>query len=137
MPDFLADVLSRSHNRHYRLLIQTAKSWKVPPTQIILGEPMEWSHTDSKLSTALVLLEEETCKDCGTVAWHGHSGNRYIKLDVDSSHCYGCQALEERREDKERKMAKGEKPYVKVSMYGDLPLPSRQDEFDRRAKREK
>ncbi len=118
-------------------MVETSKQWQVPPRQIILGRQVDWNPDDSKLSAALVLLEDETCRECGTVVWHGHSGNRYIKLDVDSTHCYGCQALEQRREDKERKLSKGEKPYVKVSMYGDLELPSRQDEFERRAKREK
>lgn len=119
------------------MLVEAAKSWSIPPTQLIMGRPMTWSADDSKLAAALTVLERETCRECGTVAWHGHSGNRYIKLDVDSSHCYGCQALEERREDKEKKVAKGEKPYVKVSMYGDLPVPSRQDEFERRNKKGK
>src|SRR5690625_7838099 len=96
MPDFLADVLSRRHNTGYKLSVETARSWYVPPTQIIKGEPTEWSRHDSLLSMALVMLEKETCQNCGVVSWHSHSTNRAIGMVQDTTTCFGCREVEQR-----------------------------------------
>lgn len=131
MPGFLADVLSRSTNAGYRLSVETARSWNVPPTQVIRGEPTRWSRQDSVLSMALVLLEKETCNNCGVVSWHGHSTNREVVMEVDSTTCFGCMELEKRQEDKTNKLGKGEKPYVMSRMWDNSDLPSRHDELKR------
>jgi len=135
MPDFLADVLSRVHNGGYRLSVETARSWNVPPTQIITGEPTVWDRKDSLLSMALVLLEKETCKSCGVVSWHGHSTNNAILMELDSTTCFGCMELEKRQDDKTNKVGKGEKPFVSARMWDDSQLPDRSDEFERISKR--
>lgn len=119
-------------------MIKTARSWGVPPSQIIQGKPCEWSRVDSLLSTALVLVEEETCRECGTVSWLGHSTNNYIGFEVDQAVCYGCAAMENHRkeEGKNKKPTPGAKPYVSAFMYGEgTPLPSRDEEYERRRKK--
>lgn len=116
-------------------MIKTARSWGAPPSQVILGEPRVWSFEDSLLSTALVLLEEETCRECGTPSWLGHSTNRYIGFEVDEAVCYGCAAMENKRKENEKaKKTPGSKPFVAPFMYGDVALPSREDEYERRRK---
>src|SRR5690625_6357639 len=98
MPDFLADVLSRRHNTGYKLSVETARSWNVPPTQIIKGEPTEWSRHDSLLSMALVMSEQETCQNCGVVSWHGHSTNGESGLNRVPPPGSGALGREQRRE---------------------------------------
>ena len=131
MPDFLADVLSRRHNTGYKLSVETARSWNVPPSQIVKGEPTEWSRHDSLLSMALVMLEKETCQSCGVVSWHGHSTNREIMLELDTTTCFGCMELEKRQDDKSQKLGKGEKPFVLARMWDNSELPSRRSELER------
>lgn len=136
MPGFLADVLHRPHNYSYRVMVETAQKWGLPPTQVMLGRPTEWSADDTKLSTALVVLEKETCRDCGQPAWLGHSTDRNLTFKSESTHCYGCMELEKRREDKENKVGKGEKPYVVAKMWDDSPLPGRAEALARQQTRE-
>lgn len=119
-------------------MIKTARSWGVPPSQIVLGEPRSWAYEDSLLSTALVLLEEETCRDCGTPSWLGHSTNRYVGFEVDEAVCYGCAAMETKRKETEKSSKKtpGAKPFVAPFMYGDVDFPSREDEYERRIRKD-
>lgn len=135
MPGFLADVLSRPHNQGHRLCVKTARSWSVPPRQVMLGEPCVWGPDDTLLSMALVLLEEETCSECGTPSWLGHSTNNSIIFEHDSTTCFGCMELEKARADKTKEQGKGEKGYVRPRMWDDSPLPDRAQEYERRKDR--
>jgi hypothetical protein len=100
---------------------------------MLTGRPSDWSdERNRKLATALTILEEETCKSCGTPAWIGHSTNNEIVFDMKSSVCYGCAELERDREDMERNRGgrqrmKGETRYVNPrSVWGEeYRLPSR------------
>lgn len=83
---------------------------------------------------ALTLLEEETCKQCGTPAWIGHSTDNTIAFEVKSSVCYGCAELEKDRDDEQsnkRKKTRGEVRYIEpYNVWGDA-LPSRFDSYSR------
>lgn len=118
--------------------MKTAKEWKLPPRQIVYGKPVEWGRVDTKLSMALVILDQETCKDCGTVSWHGHSSDNRIVFKHDVTHCYGCAEMERVRaqESKSKKTDDhGAKPYVRAEGDMGLELPSRMKEYQRRAKK--
>lgn len=100
---------------------------------MLTGEETTWKDDrNRKLATALIILEEETCKGCGTPAWIGHSTNNEIVFDIKSSICYGCADLERERESAEkgrggRPRQKGENKYVRPrSVWNDgRALPSR------------
>lgn len=131
----MADVLYRGHNYAFRVAVKTSREWKVPPRQMLLSEPVDWDLKDSKLSMALTILEEETCKECGTPAWIGHSTDHRIVFDYAKAHCYGCMELEKKRgeESKGKRNDHGAKPYVKAKMWGGFgELPSRRQEYERR-----
>lgn len=101
--------------------------------EMLTGEKSDWSdERNRKLATALIILEEESCKSCGTPAWIGHSTNNEIVFDVKGSICYGCAEVERDRESYEkgrsgRPRAKGEQRYPSPrSVWGaGTPLPSR------------
>jgi len=119
--------------------IKTSRSWGVPPTQILQGRPSPWGPVDTKLSMALTILEDETCKECGIVSWHGHSANASLVFKHDKVHCYGCAELEKKRAEESRSKRPddhGAKPYVAAAMFdGSTDLPSRADEYERREAR--
>lgn len=96
-----------------------------------------WNQVDTKLSVALVILEQETCKDCGTVSWLGYSSDNRIVFKHDVTHCYGCAELERVRDEGSKSKAKdyGSKPYVEATGDMGLALPDRAEEYDRRAMR--
>lgn len=84
------------------------------------------------LAMAMTILEEETCKNCGTPAWIGLSTNNEIVFDIKSAICYGCAELEKDREDTEKSRGKkprqkGETRYAEArNVWGEgRPLPSR------------
>jgi hypothetical protein len=137
MPDFLAEVLHKPHNRRYLLAVRAAREWKVPPRTMINGDqPDVWTREDVLLANALVVLENETCKECGTPAWLGHSTDNRLLFKTDSAHCYGCEELEKEREklskDKSYK-GYGETVYPVPYMFGGKdPLPSRRESYERR-----
>lgn len=117
--------------------MRTSKEWKVPPRQILYGKPKAWNKVDTKLSMALVILEQETCRDCGTVSWLGHSADNRIVFKHDVTHCYGCAELERVRDEGTKSKAKdyGSKPYVKAAGDLGMSLPDRAEEYSRRASR--
>lgn len=100
---------------------------------MLTGQPSEWSdERNLKLATALTILEEETCKGCGTPAWVGMSTNNEIVFDIKSSTCYSCAELEKDRESYEknrggRPRQKGETRFVSPrNVWGPgYSLPSR------------
>lgn len=99
---------------------------------MLTGQPSEWSdERNRKLAMALTILEEETCKGCGTPAWIGMSTNNEVVFDLKGAVCYGCAELEKDREDSEKRRGKirqkGETRYVSArNVWGaDTPLPSR------------
>lgn len=84
------------------------------------------------LAVALTLLEDETCKSCGTPAWLGHSTNNEIAFKVESSVCYGCAEIEREQNSvsadgrSKRKQRPGETRYVvPKNIWPGKPLPSR------------
>lgn len=142
MPDFLAEVLTQEHNRHLILYIRTAKEWQLPPTVVLRheGNVNVWREQDFLLATALQILDAETCKSCGTPAWLGHSTNNHIQFDIEEATCYGClelgKAQEERNKAKKSNKEHGKTYYpVPKNVFPEKPLPSRREEYERRAKR--
>lgn len=105
----------------------------MPPLTMLMGTPSDWSdERNRKLALALTILEDETCKSCGTPAWIGHSTNNELIFDIKGSVCYGCAELERDKENYEKKRGgrprqKGETKYVSPrNVWGaDHPLPSR------------
>lgn len=105
---------------------------------MLTGRPSDWSDVKNrKLATALTILEEETCKGCGTPAWIGYSTNNEIVFDIKSSVCYACAELERDRENHEKGRGgtprqKGETRYAKArNVWGeDHPLPSRAHAYE-------
>lgn len=104
----------------------------MPPLTLLTGEPADWSDERNRLlATALILLENETCSGCGTQAWYGHSSNRDIAFEVESSVCFGCAELEKDAENDRRgarRKPKGEFRYVvPQNVWPEQPLPSRSE----------
>jgi hypothetical protein len=75
-----------------------------------------WSSIDKKLVIAFQILEDETCPDCGTPIWIGHSEDSSVVFDVKSRICYACAEIETQREKeskrKNHKPTKGKKEFV-------------------------
>lgn len=100
---------------------------------MITGKPSDWSDERNRtLATALIILEEETCKGCGTPAWIGMSTNNEIVFDLKGTICYGCAEIEKEREEGEKRRGartrqRGETRYVAPrNVWGEgHPLPSR------------
>jgi hypothetical protein len=95
------------------------------------GDPSDWTDERNRLlATALTLLEDETCS-CGTPAWIGHSTDRNITFEIDSTTCFGCAELEKDAENDRRgarKKPKGEFRFVvPQNVWPEQPLPSRSE----------
>lgn len=123
-----------------KLAIKTAREWGVPPRQVLRGRPVTWNAVDTRLSMGLTLLEQETCRECGTPSWLGHSADSRIEFGHEVAYCYGCMTLEKERAEssKSRKTDDhGAKPYVFPKGYEGVPLPDRADEYARRERRAK
>lgn len=133
MPDFLAEALSWQKSAWVKTALKAARSWGVPPLTMLTGQSTDWSDDKNRrLAMALTILEEETCKNCGTPAWIGHSTNNLITFDLKSSVCYACAELEKEREEREKGRGakprmKGETRYARArNVWGEeYPLPSR------------
>lgn len=86
---------------------------------------------------AITLLENETCNDCGTVSWLGHSADNRIVFKRKEAHCYGCAEIERKQAEESKNKKRddyGVKPYVEAATFdGQTPLPSRAEEYERRA----
>jgi hypothetical protein len=79
---------------------------------MITGKPSDWAdERNRKLAMATTILEEESCKSCGTPAWIGMSTNNEIVFDIKSTTCYACAELEKDRESYEK--GRGGKPRQK------------------------
>lgn len=99
---------------------------------LMTGEETDWTDERNRLlSVALTLLESESCGNCGTPSWIGHSTNNEISFEVESSTCFGCAELEKSNEDEQRgrkKRGRGEMKYVVPRMaWEDQQIPSRFD----------
>lgn len=100
---------------------------------MLTGVESSWAdEKNRKLAIALQILEDETCKSCGTPAWVGMSTNNEIVFDLKGAICYGCGEIEKERESSEkgrggRVRQKGETRYVAPrNVWGpDHHLPSR------------
>jgi hypothetical protein len=114
-------------------VLKTARSWGIPPLELLTGKKVGWSDDRNRfLAVALTLMEDETCKSCGTPAWIGHSTNNEIAFSVKSTVCYGCAELERDRDSvssdgkQKRKARPGETRYVAAhNVWEGKPLPSR------------
>lgn len=137
MPGFLAEVLSKPHNRNYLTAVRTARDWRVPPRTMVFGDqPDHWSQEDVLLANALTVLDNEMCKHCGTPVWWGYSTDNTIQFKVESTRCYGCEALEKERakQSKDKSQKHGESLYVEPYNVFDEPLPTRRELYERRRK---
>lgn len=140
MPGFLAEVLHKPHNRGYRIAVATARAWGVPPHVTISGGvPGEWSEQDVLLANALTVLENETCKSCGTPVWLGYSTDNEILFRTQKSHCYGCEELEKEREKQTKAKQKGYGDTTYVEPYHFFEnkggrLPSRRESLTKNRK---
>jgi len=137
MPGFLAEVLSKPHNRNFLTAVKTARSWKVPPRTMVYGDqPGEWTREDVLLANALTVLENETCRECGTPAWWGYSTDNRILFKTETSHCYGCEALEKERDKKSKdKSYKGYGDTLYAVPYNFVAtdsLPTRRESYESR-----
>lgn len=114
-------------------VLKTARSWGVPPLEILNGEKSSWKDMRNRLlAVALTIMEDETCNSCGTPAWWGRSTNNEIAFKIESSVCYGCAELEKDRDGvssdgrAKRKPRAGETKYVTpFNIWPNRPLPSR------------
>lgn len=137
MPGFLAEALSKPHNRAMLLLLRTAKEWKLPPTAVIRSSSTvgTWNEDDYLLASALTVLESETCSSCGTPAWLGHSTNNLIEFKVEEATCHACAELGKAEEErgKQKKKSHGKTFYpIARNVFKDRPLPTRHEEYERR-----
>lgn len=136
MPGFLAEVLSKPHNRGYLIQLKTARSWTLPPTAAVLckEDVHTWNPDDHLLATALTVLEAETCSHCGTPAWLGYSADKWIEFQIEEAVCYGCMEMgrnqEERSKQKNKEHGKTYYP-VPRGVLG-RELPTRTQEYERR-----
>lgn len=104
---------------------------------MLTGEESQWTDERNRiLAMALTLLEAESCNNCGTPSWIGHSTNNEIGFRVESGTCFGCAELErveEHAQKGQRKNQKGEFKYVVPQMvWPDQPLPSRAELYGAR-----
>ena len=124
--------MSREKNRWLVPVLKTARSWSLPPLTLLTGEDPNWADERNRLlATALTVLETETCTHCGTPAWIGHSTDRNIVFEIESTTCYGCAEVEKDQENdrrSNRKKPRGEFRFpVPKSAWPDEPLPSRSE----------
>lgn len=132
MPGFLSEVLTWPENSWAVPVLKTARSWQLPPIQMLTGEKSGWGDDRNRLlAVALTLLEDESCKSCGTPVWLGHSSNNEVVFSLKTSTCYGCAEMDKAREN--RKKAKpGEAYYVVAhNVWDEGPLPGRYEEYRR------
>jgi hypothetical protein len=133
MPDFLAEALTWPENKWAVPVLKASKEWGVVPLELLNGKKSSWADVRNRfLAVALTLLEDETCKSCGTPAWWGHSTDNEIAFKVESSVCYGCAELEKDRDSvsgngqSKRKQRPGETRYVTpFNIWEGKALPSR------------
>ena len=133
MPGFLSEVLTWPENSWAVPVLKTARSWQIPPLQMITGEPSGWDNDRNRLlAVALTLLEDETCKGCGTPIWLGHSSNNEVVFDVMASTCFGCAEVDKKREIAGKKHKPGESHYVVPrNVWEEGKLPGRYEEYRR------
>lgn len=129
MPDFLADALTWPQNYKYTVAIETAMRLNLPPSvMLVRGKTAAdgWAEYDKKLAMAWVILDRETCKDCGQPLWICRSSNRDLMFSVRTDLCYASAEFEKWQDSKKAKnLKKGEKPYIVAKMREDTPKPSR------------
>ena len=133
MPDFLAEVLTWSHNYSYLMAVQTAVKLGLPPTSFVTNKsPSEgWSREDKKLAIAVTILERETCDKCGQPLWICRSNNRNLLFKTRKATCYAKAEFEKASKKKQNENLKpGEYMYVVPFMLDDSSLPSRREWLD-------
>lgn len=59
---------------------------------------------------AALQLKDETCPECGTPIWLGHTYSNKVEFAVEYSICHACEELEEKTKD--LKLPHGERPHV-------------------------
>lgn len=105
------------------------------PSFLLLGKgknpyTVRWSIKDRVLATAVIQLEGETCPNCGTPYWLGHTSHGSVDYAVEFDQCLACAELEEVTKD--MKLDPGVRASVRAvgatdESGGEEPLPSRQE----------
>ena len=132
MPGFLAEALTWPGNRHYITALKTARSWSVPPLNILIGTDEGWSDINRMLAQALTIVEDETCSQCKTPLWYAYSTDNRVQFKVEEAFCYACAELEKAREKDKKERQPGQIVYVKpYNVLEDEPLPSRRELYER------
>lgn len=70
---------------------------------------------NKKLKMAWQVLEDETCKMCGTPSWFGRNPDNNVDFDERSSVCKGCDHLNRKSEERNKK--KGHKHNPAITYY--------------------
>lgn len=130
MPGFLADALTWPSNYRYTIAVETAMKLNLPPSVMLteLGQPADgWSRADKKLAMAWIILQKETCKNCGQPLWICRSSNKNLMFSVRTGICYAKAELEKWEvSPRGKKLKKGEHPFIVAQMRNkETPLPSR------------
>lgn len=133
MPGFLAEALTWPENSWAITVLKTARSWQLPPLQMITGKKSGWDDQRNRLlAVAITLLEDEMCKSCGTPVWLGHSSNNEVVFDLRTSTCFGCAEIDKARSNSGKKAKHGESHYVVPhNVWDDGKLPGRYEEYRR------
>lgn len=130
MPDFLAEVLTWSHNYYSYIAVETAYKQGLPPTSFLTDKQpsAEWSREDKKLAMAYTIVQRETCSKCNQPLWICRSDNKNLLFKVSRATCYATAEMEKEQKKKQRRELKpGEYEYVVPFMRPDGPLPSRKE----------
>lgn len=79
----------------YLHLIETAKSWGIRPSAVILGRDSRrsWDKWDILLANAHQILENERCNQCGLPRYICHTEDEGVHFDVEVDFCGAKQEL--------------------------------------------
>lgn len=102
MPDFVAEHLHKSENRHLHVAIKAAIAAGLPAAFLMQEgreKPKKWTNVDKKLALGWQQYQDEICPKCGVPVWYGHSENEYIDFKLHTTVCYSCQKIEQHKQD--------------------------------------
>ena len=125
--------MSRPKNRRWALAIQTAKSWNDQPLDhLIPGLTDELDERtkrklNQRIKMAYQILDNESCKACGTPIWLGHSTMPAIGFKVMRTTCQACATKARVARANKSKDDDGETEYVNAAMYDGTELPHRME----------
>lgn len=116
-------------------MVLTAKEWGWSPTAIIRDakDPHKPHWADYNFATAVRILTEEKCPQCGVPVWYGMSTDSAIAFKSKTIVCYGCQH-QEQNAPKEKRPGESQVVYP-VPADGFEELPTRINHFEREHRR--